>query len=49
MIHLSGLEIFANPPEKKMQSLSLSGGEQALTSISLIFAVIYQIPHHYVY
>ena len=29
----SGLEIFASPPEKKMQSLSLlSGGEQALTS-----------------
>ena len=35
----AGLEIYASPPEKKMQSLSLlSGGEQALTSISLIFA-----------
>ena len=30
----SGLEIFASPPEKKMQSLSLlSGGEQALTCL----------------
>ena len=37
----SGLEIFACPPGKKMQNLSLlSGGEQALTSISLIFAVL---------
>ena len=37
----SGLEIYASPPGKKMQSLSLlSGGEQALTSISLIFAVL---------
>ena len=36
----AGLEIFASPPGKKMQSLSLlSGGEQALTSISLIFSV----------
>ena len=35
----AGLEIYASPPGKKMQSLSLlSGGEQALTSISLIFA-----------
>ena len=41
----SGLEIFASPPEKKMQSLSLlSGGEQALTSISLIFAVYLSNP-----
>ncbi len=36
----SGLEIYASPPGKKMQNLSLlSGGEQALTSISLIFSV----------
>jgi chromosome segregation protein len=36
----AGLEIFARPPGKKMQSLSLlSGGEQALTALSLIFAV----------
>ena len=41
----SGLEIFASPPEKKMQSLSLlSGGEQALTSIALIFAVYLSNP-----
>ena len=41
----SGLEIFASPPEKKMQSLSLlSGGEQALTSISLIFAAYLSNP-----
>ena len=36
----AGLEILASPPGKKMQLLSLlSGGEQALTAISLIFSV----------
>jgi chromosome segregation protein len=36
----AGLEIFAKPPGKKLTTLSLlSGGEQALTAISLIFAV----------
>jgi len=36
----AGLEIFARPPGKKLQSMSLlSGGEQALTAMSLIFAV----------
>lgn len=37
---LAGLEIYAQPPGKKLQALSLlSGGEQALTAMSLIFAV----------
>lgn len=36
----AGLEIMASPPGKKMQNLTLlSGGEQALTALSLIFAV----------
>jgi chromosome segregation protein len=36
----AGLEIFARPPGKRLQSLQLlSGGEQALTAMSLIFAV----------
>ena len=41
----SGLEIYASPPGKKMQSLSLfSGGEQALLSIALIFSVFLSNP-----
>ena len=36
----AGLEIYAQPPGKKLTTLSLlSGGEQALTALSLIFAV----------
>jgi chromosome segregation protein len=36
----AGLEILARPPGKKLATLSLlSGGEQALTAIALIFAV----------
>ena len=36
----AGLEIYAQPPGKRLTSLSLlSGGEQALTALSLIFAV----------
>ena len=36
----AGLEIYASPPGKKLQILSLlSGGEQALTALALLFAV----------
>ena len=41
----AGLEIFASPPGKKLQSLSLlSGGEQALTATALLFAVFLTNP-----
>ncbi len=36
----AGLEIYACPPGKRLQALSLlSGGEQALTALSLLFAL----------
>ena len=42
---LAGLEIYAEPPGKKLSTLSLlSGGEQALTALSLIFAVFRCMP-----
>jgi chromosome segregation protein len=41
----AGLEILARPPGKKPQTMSLlSGGEQALTALSLIFAVFLTNP-----
>ncbi len=41
----AGLEIVANPPGKRPQVLSLlSGGEQALTALALIFAVFLTNP-----
>ncbi|GAB4572806.1 MAG: chromosome segregation protein SMC [Rhodothalassiaceae bacterium] len=41
----AGLEIMASPPGKRLQQLSLlSGGEQALTALSLIFAVFMTNP-----
>ena len=41
----AGLEILAQPPGKKLQSLTLlSGGEQALTAVALIFALFLTKP-----
>jgi len=41
----SGIEIFAQPPGKKVSQLALlSGGEKALTAISLIFATFLARP-----
>ncbi|CAK0769763.1 Chromosome partition protein Smc [Azospirillaceae bacterium] len=41
----SGLDIYASPPGKRLQNLTLlSGGEQALTALSLLFGVFLTNP-----
>jgi chromosome segregation protein len=41
----AGLELLVSPPGKKLQSITLlSGGEQALTALALIFAVFLTNP-----
>ena len=41
----AGLEMLVSPPGKRLQSITLlSGGEQALTALSLIFAVFLTNP-----
>ena len=41
----AGLELYVSPPGKRLQSMTLlSGGEQALTALSLVFAVFLTSP-----
>jgi chromosome segregation protein len=46
---LTGIEVIANPPGKKIKYLnSLSGGERTLTSIALICAILHDNPSPFV-
>jgi chromosome segregation protein len=46
---LTGIEIIANPPGKKIKYLNaLSGGERTLTSIALICAILHHNPSPFV-
>ena len=46
----AGLEVLASPPGKKMQNINLlSGGEKALTAISLLFAVFICLSFSFLY
>lgn len=46
---LTGIEVLANPPGKKIKYLnSLSGGERTLTSIALICAILHDNPSPFV-
>ncbi|MFC1663169.1 chromosome segregation SMC family protein [Patescibacteria group bacterium] len=46
---ITGIDIYASPPGKRLKGISmLSGGERALTSIALICAIIYNNPSPFV-
>lgn len=47
---VTGVEVFATPPGKKLRGIDmLSGGERALTSIALICAIIHNNPSPFVF